>query len=412
MRFTMRCLEWILLITIPATMYLSAQTEVTEVVEHWSPYNYPMEIPAGVKFHIVVEGDTLWDITATYLGDPLLWPQVYAKNAYILDSDLIYSGDPILLDVGLVVTDASIDENEGADPDATMPDQDTPPVLNEMAEEDDSAMMDDDQQGVEDISNVSDVTSFDSDSTEFVILPAGDRSDMECSSYLYQISEPDELLPFDFKIAGGENRHSTHFAPSEILYLNKGHDDGIKAGQIYSIRRVLSDVYNPEKRFLGKAIDQVGKLKILATQAMGSTAEMLFSCFDASVGDFLVPYEQIPIPLITELPILDRFASFETVGFGYIVLSEDNLASFGKGHVVNIDMGVDKNIAPGDLFTIYRDNPANDVASGMILPNLFLGHGVALKTGSSSTVMKIIAGVTEITVGDKIVPIDLDIFSE
>ncbi len=44
--------------------------------------------------HIVVRGDTLWDIAAHYLGDPFQYPEI-AKLSRIRDSDLIYPNDVI-----------------------------------------------------------------------------------------------------------------------------------------------------------------------------------------------------------------------------------------------------------------------------------------------------------------------------
>ena len=44
--------------------------------------------------HIVVKGDTLWDIAAKYLGDPFRYPEL-AKLSRINDPDLIYPGDRI-----------------------------------------------------------------------------------------------------------------------------------------------------------------------------------------------------------------------------------------------------------------------------------------------------------------------------
>ena len=75
---------------------LAAQTNVEE---HWSGYDYPKQIPAGVNFHVVTDGDTLWALAAQYLKNPLLWPQIYQANDYIKDPNLIYPGDPIVLTV-------------------------------------------------------------------------------------------------------------------------------------------------------------------------------------------------------------------------------------------------------------------------------------------------------------------------
>ena len=301
----------------------------TQVEEHWSGYNYPKEIPEGVKYHIVVDGDTLWDIAGQYLGDPLLWPQVYQANPYIGDPNLIYPGDPIILDVGTIVDSGSIAANtsdEGAADGEGRSGEFA--ELNEFSEGDgegDETMMEEEGEQVLDRSEV---TTIESDSSEFVILPAGDRADMECSTYLYAMNSPSEVLPFDTIVAGGENKYLQNYSAGEIVYLNKGFEDGVRSGEEYSIRRRLSNVYSAGNKFLGAAIDQVGRLRVLAVQSGNATAIVSDSCFEVQIGDFLVPYEQEPIPLITEIPSTDRYAEFKRDGSGHIVYSEDGIVSF------------------------------------------------------------------------------------
>jgi len=75
------------------------------IPQHWSRYKYPESIPEGATYYIIQRGDTLWDLSAKYLGNPFLWPQIWDQNRYITDAHWIYPGDPLILPEVALVTD-------------------------------------------------------------------------------------------------------------------------------------------------------------------------------------------------------------------------------------------------------------------------------------------------------------------
>ena len=60
------------------------------------------------RLHTVARGDTLWDLSAAYLGTPWVWPSVWTDNDDIANPHLIVPGDMIWITANemRVVTDA------------------------------------------------------------------------------------------------------------------------------------------------------------------------------------------------------------------------------------------------------------------------------------------------------------------
>jgi len=53
--------------------------------------------PDAPKMYTVQQGDTLWDISALYLQQPWLWPQLWKLNPQVENPHLIYPGDVLSL---------------------------------------------------------------------------------------------------------------------------------------------------------------------------------------------------------------------------------------------------------------------------------------------------------------------------
>lgn len=376
------------------------------VGDHWTPYEPPdpETFPAGSRVHIIVPGDTLWDLAGAYLENPWLWPQIWDVNQYILDSHWIYPGDPILLPgAPTVIAEA---------PGTTMPEpvaQPEPTAADPLVEE-----------------LASEPTEPAAEARPPIMAPlpalrpVADHEDIYCSNYIDEAYEPPALV-----ISEREEGAKAILGPGDIVFLNQGSADGIQPGQEFSIITPELDVWHPfdEEQYIGLSIQQVGLLQVIAVQDRTATAEIVSACDAVGVGQALVPFEEIPVP-ISEPIMFDAHAVRVTrENNGYVVHGRDPKLSYGQGDIINIDMGTGDGIEPGRVFTIFREwgggiefastetyiegqqARAQIVAEEGEQPLYsysIIGQLVVISARDTTATGKVLVAVREISIGDKV----------
>jgi hypothetical protein len=357
------------------------------VGDHWTAWNPPTP-PPGEQVHIVVRGDTLWDLAAKYYGDPYLWPQIWEKNQYILDAHWIYPGDPLVL--GLQVAPAE----DLAGGTGETPGEETPAAPPEGA-----------------------LTAAEAAGAP---VPLGAETDIYCHGY---VGELDEQFPytvagseFDALELTGRVGHAVPgkgvrggswgppgtvkigLATGDILYVDGGRAGGLVAGKVFMAVAPGPAVIHPIRGDVaGRYYRYLGRVRILSVQETTAIAEIVHTCDPIVVGTVLQPFEPEPVPLgrsTAMRPVNFPASAEELQAAPSIVYVKDDILALGADHVVHIDLG-EQDATPGDIYTIYRENRPG-------LPPIVLGELAVLSVHKRFSVAKIIESRYPIHLGDRL----------
>src|SRR5262249_351834 len=82
---------------------------------------------------------------------------------------------------------------------------------------------------------------------------------------------------------------------------------------------------------------------------------------------------------------------------GYIVHSKALKVALAAEDLINIDIGADKGVVPGDFLVVYRENPA-----GPTFPPSILGDAVVLLTDRDTPTAKTLFSHTDMRLGDHV----------
>jgi hypothetical protein len=307
------------------------RTGPATVAPHWSKYKYPESIPEGTTYHIVEKGDTLWDLSRTYLKNPYLWPQVWDKNKYIADAHWIYPGDPIVFPQLSVVSDqAGAAGGAGGVGGAG----------GEGGGETGGLLGDE---------GVGGTRGAGGGATD--LYPVTEESTLQCASRILTSGEDTSL-----KILGSEEgMNKVAFADREILYLSRGSNAGVKVGDVYTVHRPSYKVLHPiSSKILGTKVDTMGWVRVVLVTEKSATAVVEQACLEMLADDYLRPLEKVRVPLVARRAPPDRMTPPSGKASGYVVDSQGPSLAVATGNLVSIDLGSQDGIAPGNLMTVFR----------------------------------------------------------
>jgi len=370
--------------------------ELHKVGDHWTPYNPPdpATYPPGAKTYTIKQGDTLWALGQQFYGNAYLWPQLWEANTWITDAHWIYPGDVLLLQ-GEIVQQA---QGTGAPGTGTTVGGRTTTTPGEAGQ----------QAGRETALGIPRTTRFitAADAVGGTTGPVALATENDIYCYGY-VGDPNEPMPnhisgwedVEVRYQMGATRQEIDGAQGDLVFIDGGTSTGLNAGDTYLLVVPQELVSHPRTHdVVGRQYEYRGQVRVLCADATRARGIITESCAEIPTGSRLKPMPQIPIPL-ARVPALPAFcdpASGKTNG--YIITSKggDWLESLGTGQLVQINLGRDDQVQPGEFLTVFRDGMYEGT------PRQILGELAVLTTESHTATAKIVVMRFSMRVGDRV----------
>jgi LysM domain len=397
-----------------------------KVGDHWTPYNPPdpESFPEGAALHIIVPGETLWGLADLTYNNPYLWPQLWNENRYITDSHWIYPGDPLLVPARpVVVTDAGpsaaapeiVPQGQEGAPSTSLAPLTGPEDANAQGEPIQEPLAAE-SAGSKAAPSAGGRSAADSPTAARHLVY---DQEVRCTGFIAEDSKRGDLF-----IAEGEEQKFQRLTEGSIVYLNHGKDDPrMQPGAEFSIVEREGKVLHPmSDKSEGFYYNRRGGVKILRVLPETAVATITYACDEIRVGNELQVYEAPSIPE-RPVPRFDRMR-FERNGkaTGVVIHTKDTVDDVGTGHMVDIDLGQEDGLAPGDFLTafepvgrtrrphqsdyhykfdgeVFYGTDLHYDNDGKEYPAKPVGQMIVVRTGSHTATAKIIYAVIEMHVG-------------
>ena len=315
--------------------------------------------PQG-NYHVVQEGDTLWDIATLYLGDPYYWPRLWSVNEQITNPHWIYPGNVIVFQMG---TDIDPPRQGGA--------TDTPPVTPDPL-----------------ISAAPYVCGPDVRFTE------------EWTSDVYDA--PGFLAERqDVEVYGTVHRASSRFASlseDDLLYLRVDDPEAFECGDVLTVfRPVRKKVRHPDSRRqqFGEMYVVLGEAVVVHRYGDYVSARIRDSLAEIERGDLVGPQMPLRFEVDVTAPAGDLDGTIvERLNYEAILTSDRT--------IVFLDRGRADGVRQGDSFHIIQQRDEFFDEEDRDLPPSVIGRVVVLRVDEYSSTAVITDANRSIKTGDRV----------
>lgn len=349
-RFGLRSRAWMLGATLGATaafMSFAPEAQAQTVVRQGGP---------TPDYHVVRDGDTLYDLSGRYYGDAYAWPRMWGNNPHITNPHWIYPGDIVYL---------RAPNKNGA--------QDKPTNVNV-----DPVRQEGGGSGMQ--------------------LPVAGFVTTEKIEYAGKIraSEKEAVLLADHdKVWVGFEKEEEEEDAEGTAHKSPGE---VKEGDVFAIVRDDGEVTNADGDALGRKYIVLGALRITETSdKYYDTAMIIQSWQEMKRGDLLIPYER-------QLRAVQPVQAEEEM-VAEIVDSMAPITEFGESYYVFVNKGAEQGVRVGNRFFVYQRKEGLDkdgAEAAEKIPWRRVGQVMLLDVRENISLGVITDSSKEIHIGDRL----------
>ena len=290
----------------------------------------PAAADSSERVHVVVKGDTLWDISSTYLYDPFVWPQIWNVNRDIENPHLIYPGQKILIPALM----ARVSAPTQPEPEPSRPELPPPPMAPEP-----------------------EVAAAEPPPAPAPMTPQEKQEMITALSTYGFIIDQDRV---GMATITGTEKERLLISPNMRVYLKAGKGQTLEADQKYSITRVFTEVRHPVTgKKVGYLAKILGDLTVQEVKPDMATAMVEEVYRPVEIGDNVIRH----IDYLRSLPVE---ASTPSDLAGYILINPEGKTIMGRGDVLFLDLGTSQGLRTGDVMTILEKGAAASEAVGEV----------------------------------------------
>jgi len=175
------------------------------------------------------------------------------------------------------------------------------------------------------------------------IYPLLSETDLYCSFFVMDDKEPDT------RIIGAERAYErVQFNNGDIVYINKGRNDGIEEGQMFLVLELGTAVTE-----FGPVAFKRGRLRVVALEMNTSSARVEKVCGPVMVGNHLIPFEEQEGRMGKDLGY--DVPPYEGAGMrGEIIFLQRHFFQIGSGAWGLINLGESDGLQIGQQLVVYR----------------------------------------------------------